>query len=715
MAFWKQITLTVSQKVLLGIASLLWCAAALWMWIAVPNLTKLPSDFSYSADVISLDNFYDEEKQAFPGQTISVTKFFYQTTSAKNGVLTVKNVFDVRQSTGEKIFAVERLYGIGQETGIHVAGYGDSDRTGYLFAPHGLKEGQPFTYWHINYDEPATMEYQGTENLFGLTVYRYQANYHADQTANLGFLPGVPLLRGVNLDIKLTTWIEPVTGRLIKYEDYTTAYYYDKKTGERLHPWNQFHNEYTEDSVRTQVNLARIEKLKVDILGRVIPMALVVLGLGLMIAAYRVSKKKNKKDAGNELSISPLLLALVVFVCAVGVTVLLWWFVLQGVRQKDSERFSQDVQKISEIITSQLGTYRNAFGGISGLFAASGTITRSEWESYTGAFNLAQNYPGVRGISFVAHVVPENKVSHIRSVRAEGFPDYNIFPAGDRTEYDPVTYIEPFDEYNQRAFGFDIFSDLVRRTAIERARDSGKPTLTGKITLIQEKDPQAPPGFLLIVPVYKKVAPHETTTDRRNAIIGYVTAPFRVDQLIDNLKSRFNPNVAFAIYDGSALQHGGEKNAALMYTSDQSSFTLNPSYSPVIKRTVTVAAIDYPWVVSFVSTPSFGSDNFQHTLLFGILGLGTLASVFLAFLVYSLTTERVRALSYAEATTKDLRAETENLLKEKVKSDTSAAGLAARTTELEAVNKLMVDRELKMIELKKQNESLQRQLQSKVA
>ena len=58
-------------------------------------------------------------------------------------------------------------------------------------------------------------------------------------------------------------WVEPASGWLVKYEDHATAYYYDQKTKERLHPWNRFRNQYTEASVVGQVQLARRARWRV--------------------------------------------------------------------------------------------------------------------------------------------------------------------------------------------------------------------------------------------------------------------------------------------------------------------------------------------------------------------------------------------------------------------------------------------------------------------
>jgi putative ABC transport system substrate-binding protein len=278
------------KKITSAIAATALLAVPIWIWVAAPQLTKLTKDLSYKADLFSLDNFYDEQKQEFSGEKRSVTKFSYEVVEQKQDIFIVKNVFDVRTVTGDKIFAVERLYGIDQKTGKHVMGFGDKNRDGYLFAPRHLKYGEPFTYWHINYDGPAHMVFAGEENLFGLPVYRYETRYEGikiDQTANLGFLPDVGKTRGVELEPYLQLWIEPISGHMVKYKDDTIAYYYDLKTGTRQNPWNHFGNTYTRDSVLKHAELAKSEKVKKTLVEIVIPAFLTLLALALVIARYR--------------------------------------------------------------------------------------------------------------------------------------------------------------------------------------------------------------------------------------------------------------------------------------------------------------------------------------------------------------------------------------------------------------------------------------------
>jgi hypothetical protein len=261
-------------------------AIPIWIWLIAPQFTKVPGDFHYEVEIFSLDNFYDEELGDFSGEEISVTQFSYGVVDKQGGVLIVKNIFDARTVTGEKIFAVERLYGIDANTGRHLPGFGDKDREGYMFAPRRLGKDEPFTYWHINYDGPALMKFIEEEDVLGLTVYRYESRYEGvdiDQTAELGHLPGVPETRGVNLDPYLKLWIEPKTGRMIKYEDQTTAYYYDIKTGERLNPWNSFGNRFSQSSIAEQVRLAKKDIQHQTIVNIYVPVVLALLALVFLV------------------------------------------------------------------------------------------------------------------------------------------------------------------------------------------------------------------------------------------------------------------------------------------------------------------------------------------------------------------------------------------------------------------------------------------------
>ncbi len=50
----------------------------IWFFLIAPFLLKIPTDFSYKADIISVDNFYDEKNDDFQGEQYSNTQFSYE-------------------------------------------------------------------------------------------------------------------------------------------------------------------------------------------------------------------------------------------------------------------------------------------------------------------------------------------------------------------------------------------------------------------------------------------------------------------------------------------------------------------------------------------------------------------------------------------------------------------------------------------------------------
>lgn len=262
----------------------------LWVFVVAPVLTRIPLSFTYTADITSIDNFYDEVTNQFTGDTFSVTRYSYDAIQPADGThVTIQNVFDVRTVDGDPIFSVDRKYGVDRTSLAHVFGWGDEDRDGYLFAPRGLEAGESFTYWHINYDGPAEMAFVEEEEVFGLKTFVYESYYEGvdiDQTDNLTYLPEVGVTRGVRLEPHLTIWIEPVTGMLVKYTDETTAYYYDLVTGETLHPWNSFSNNYQSASVEQLA--ASITKTRNDylIVHVFVPLGILALAGWLTLSAF---------------------------------------------------------------------------------------------------------------------------------------------------------------------------------------------------------------------------------------------------------------------------------------------------------------------------------------------------------------------------------------------------------------------------------------------
>lgn len=203
--------------------------------------------------------------------------------------------------------------------------------------------------------------------------------------------------------------------------------------------------------------------------------------------------------------------------------------------QKD-EHEEQEVLALiqaSQAIHSKLDSTSQILHGVVGLFNSSALIGRQQFSTYYESLALGErSLAGIQGVGFAKLLQPNRLTAYEAQMRAEGFPRFAVWPNDPRDFYTSITYLEPFDWRNRRAFGYDMWSDPVRRASMARARDTGLPSLSGPVTLVTETTSDVQPGALLYLPIYNQQLPLITTADRRTALIGWAYSPLRMGDLI---------------------------------------------------------------------------------------------------------------------------------------------------------------------------------------
>lgn len=215
--------------------------------------------------------------------------------------------------------------------------------------------------------------------------------------------------------------------------------------------------------------------------------------------------------------------------------------------------FNFSVHDAQRRVEQHMLAFQQLLRGVQGFFAASVSVERAEFHAYVNALSIEKNYPGVQGLDFTLLVPKDKKEQHIAAVRREGFPEYSIRPDGVRDTYTPVIYVEPFSGRNLQAFGYDSYADPVRRTAMERARDTGLCAISAKLKLVPDVDARAQAGFLMWLPVYKNGAAQDTPAARHASLSGWVGASFRMDDLMASIFDRNESKLDIEIYDGQEV------------------------------------------------------------------------------------------------------------------------------------------------------------------
>lgn len=320
------------------------------------------------------------------------------------------------------------------------------------------------------------------------------------------------------------------------------------------------------------------------------------------------------------------------------------YYTKKNIEEKSNVEYSLICNEIKIKITTRLFSHAQLLRSGSSFLASSDTITRLEWKAFYDNSKLHKNLPGIQGLGF-SIVIPKDKLKeHIINVRKEGFPNYTLQPEYDRDFYTSIIYLEPFTGRNLRAFGYDMFSEPIRRKAMEQSRDNDVASLSGKVLLVQETNEDVQAGTLMYVPVYAKNQPHSSIEERRKAIIGWVYSPYRMNDLMNGILGRWDQydqkRIQLQIYDDWKINQ-----TTLLYDSQQKEkFNSQQSNERVI--TIPLQFNGKSWLLRF--TQHISSNPFyEKEVVFSFIA-GASISFFLFSMYLSLINLKFRAKEISE-------------------------------------------------------------------
>lgn len=299
------------------------------------------------------------------------------------------------------------------------------------------------------------------------------------------------------------------------------------------------------------------------------------------------------------------------------------WRVTSDLAEQESRnRFYQDSLNIQSLIQVKLKLYILGAEGLAGFVEESDNVRRDEWSAYIKKVNLVKDYPGISSVSYIEKVENKNKLAFVESVRKDtslnpkGYPDFNIYPEGDKKEYFVVKYIEPLAG-REKGLGFDVSSEAKRLLALEIARDSGKASSTGKITLATTNAP----GFSFLIPVYNNAvvssSAYKNSTDlnspneRKANIKGFAYPVFRGDAIFKAAYGEVDlfPGVDFEIYESENLSRD-----SLLYDRDPSYKISQTQTKPGLYTKEALSVDSQSWVILIAAKEGSGLTKSQAYL-----------------------------------------------------------------------------------------------------
>ncbi len=231
--------------------------------------------------------------------------------------------------------------------------------------------------------------------------------------------------------------------------------------------------------------------------------------------------------------------------------------------------------------------------------------------------------------------------------------------AGERSTYLPVGYIAPLDA-NWLALGFDIDSEKIRREAIARARQSGKPAATQPLQLVQDR--QRRTGILLLHPAYRQLFFMADRAESKE-LIGFAVAVLKVEEMVQLATWNVLPaGMVFHLADHSNhSEHVNNANATAaatpLFQSDAG--VASPDADYVWRSRLTLA--DRQWGLSVFPTADYLRQH-RSWMALAVGFAGLLFAAVLQLLILGITGRTAVVQRKVDEQTAELRAKSDALL-----------------------------------------------------
>jgi PAS domain S-box-containing protein len=356
------------------------------------------------------------------------------------------------------------------------------------------------------------------------------------------------------------------------------------------------------------------------------------------------------------------LLAAVLAVWLVGLslTAVGSWHIHAEANANTSSQFEVEADALESDIQERFVAILPALKGIrSTCMAQKRHLSRGSFQQWVEAREVSTDVPGVRGLGFIQRIQRADLADFIARERADGAPEFSVRSQGDAPDLLVIQHIEPIAN-NRKARGYDVGSEVTRRAAAQTAIDSGQPTLTARIALVQ--DGRSRPGLLYFLPIYWPGQARSTPAERRAALMGLSYAPIVLDELLSDLVKPFAAHVNVHMFDGQDTGPG----QALFATGGTDQTPPDPLATAAHHKVVVLHIGQRQLTLDLQATADFESHHRSTTHLWFAL-VGAALSTLTAFTLWLVGMGRVRAEAMVETRTQDLaaaKAQAEHALRE---------------------------------------------------
>ncbi len=334
-------------------------------------------------------------------------------------------------------------------------------------------------------------------------------------------------------------------------------------------------------------------------------------------------------------------LAILTLLVASAIALMVWSSARERELKLAETQFHAKVGKLASLVQLRMTSYALTQRGGASLFAALDFPTPQQWHNYTEGLKLAEQFPALIGLGFAAYTDQSQLMRLQLQIRENGGGLLDVHPRGVRDHYGPILYLEPRTPANRSAIGYDMYSDPVRRRAMQAAMASGEVHLSAPVDLVQDNGAQGQ-GMLLYTPVYAGAVPPTTPAQRREAMVGWVYSPFYVAQMLKNAIAPAKDSERMRVVDST------DPAQVVLYA--------DPDIGPrnTFTHSLTLNVYGRRWRLDFFSGPQNVAAP-ELASLNKMLAAGGVVSLLLFGLIWTLASIQSRAERMARDMTESFR------------------------------------------------------------
>ncbi len=242
----------------------------------------------------------------------------------------------------------------------------------------------------------------------------------------------------------------------------------------------------------------------------------------------------------------PRAIPVAIFILVAAISVMSVFAIERGEHARDHAQLRERAQAVASALERRGGATSAYLRAGAAFLSSVNEVTPDVFNRFVSNLRVDSDYRGADGIGWAPRLRPSELADYETARRAQTGEDWGIFPqpAADAAQFVPVTFLRPDSDRNRRAIGYDMYSDEVRRTAMDSAAREDKPIATGKLVLKQEGD-ETEPGFIVYMPVFA-----DSTTPRR--LRGYIYTPVNAEEfLLSALELESRGEKGVRLYDGT--------------------------------------------------------------------------------------------------------------------------------------------------------------------